>query len=507
MFHDPDYDAAYQNFSCPHIAPYEPILSIPVEAIRIDPNWAGCSAGFNGVFDPPIALTPAAAIVKPTMTSEVEESPSSTSTAIPASSPRPITASSTYSVQSKTPLPTLPEGDVHNATTDVVDPDEASTLPFADDEEPKSLSAVSETLPTHSAANTGSVMDPSQYTAGLSTVGPVNTQHSSEGGSVSDEPGDESGQHDLVDPDEHSHADDTILSSIVDTDALVSLLLAAQPSVAAGTTEVSHTGLVDLHESTTKPLEPAGSPFFPLGDVDPVRTTGSKAVMTSKSDSGSAQDNDRSLSSQQDDLSSPATHVSTVTAHTHASEAARGGDAHADDSVSRATPTSNAKTAAFAMFVANDQTFTAFRQGIAIILAGSTQTSTANLGSAVTIEGQKIEIDASGRELIIESSTIQIPNNSGQTAEGSVATWTAGLATFTAIGHDGSVILHGPEVTATLTAGATTTLASETLDMPASGGVLLHDGHMAMMVPGRDASVGFAKDNESLSTTNSRTVT
>lgn len=501
-FRDVDFKNAFINFTCPRIAPYEPILSIPVEALRIDPDWADCRAGFNGVFDPPIALTPAAAMVKPTMIFEGEGSPSSTSTAVPASSPRPITASSTYSVPSKTPLPTLLAGDVHDAATDVVDPDKASTLPLADGEEPKSLSTVSETLPTHSAAATGSVMDPSQHTAGLSTTDPVNTQHASEGGSVSDAPGDESVQHDPVDPD--SHVDDANLDSDVDTDALVSLLLAAQPSVAGGTSEVSHTGIVDLHESTIKPLEPAGSPFFPLEDVYSVRTTGSTAVMTSKSNSGSAQDNDPFLSSQKEDLSSPATHVSKIAAHTHASEDARGGETHVDDSTTHATPTSSAGAGAFAIFVAKDQTFTASRQGTAMILAGSTETSTVTLGSAVTIGGQKIEIDASGHELIIESSTIQIPSKAGQAVQGSATTWTSGLATFTEIEHDGSVILHGPQFTATLTAGATTTFARETFGMPASGGLLLHNGYTAMLAPSREAgSAGLAQVNESPSLTES----
>lgn len=61
------------NWSCPRTAPYEPILAIPVEGRHIDPDWANCVGGVNGVYDPPIALTPAGAIAKPTLAGEASD--------------------------------------------------------------------------------------------------------------------------------------------------------------------------------------------------------------------------------------------------------------------------------------------------------------------------------------------------------------------------------------------------------------------------------------------------
>lgn len=64
----------------------DPILSIPMEVRDLDPDWANCIGGINGVYDPPIALTPADSVAKPTVPGA---NPRPTSDAAPASSPKP----------------------------------------------------------------------------------------------------------------------------------------------------------------------------------------------------------------------------------------------------------------------------------------------------------------------------------------------------------------------------------------------------------------------------------
>jgi hypothetical protein len=41
------------GWTCPRIAPYEPILALPAEVRHLDPDWANCVGGVNGVYDPP----------------------------------------------------------------------------------------------------------------------------------------------------------------------------------------------------------------------------------------------------------------------------------------------------------------------------------------------------------------------------------------------------------------------------------------------------------------------
>jgi hypothetical protein len=38
---------------CARTEPYEPIIKIPMEVRALDPAWAGCNGGIEGVYDPP----------------------------------------------------------------------------------------------------------------------------------------------------------------------------------------------------------------------------------------------------------------------------------------------------------------------------------------------------------------------------------------------------------------------------------------------------------------------
>ena len=47
--------------------PYAPALKIPDPVRDLDPRWASCVGGIEGVYDPPYALTAATAVAKPTV--------------------------------------------------------------------------------------------------------------------------------------------------------------------------------------------------------------------------------------------------------------------------------------------------------------------------------------------------------------------------------------------------------------------------------------------------------
>jgi hypothetical protein len=38
---------------CARTEPYEPIIKIPMEVRDLDPAWAECNGGIEGVYDPP----------------------------------------------------------------------------------------------------------------------------------------------------------------------------------------------------------------------------------------------------------------------------------------------------------------------------------------------------------------------------------------------------------------------------------------------------------------------
>lgn len=59
---------AANQTQCPHNDSYKPIIKIPVNLLQeLDPEWADCDEAFGGVYDPPLALQPATAIVVPTL--------------------------------------------------------------------------------------------------------------------------------------------------------------------------------------------------------------------------------------------------------------------------------------------------------------------------------------------------------------------------------------------------------------------------------------------------------
>ncbi|EME77592.1 uncharacterized protein MYCFIDRAFT_179110 [Pseudocercospora fijiensis CIRAD86] len=71
------------EYDCARDYPWRPILALPREVQAIDPEWANCVGGIEGVYDPPIALTSAQSAFKPTLPHEIP--PSTTESAAPKS--------------------------------------------------------------------------------------------------------------------------------------------------------------------------------------------------------------------------------------------------------------------------------------------------------------------------------------------------------------------------------------------------------------------------------------
>lgn len=71
-------------FGCSTIYPssWDPVLVVPTQLRAIDPAWQSCAVGLDGLYDPPVALTPQAVVAAPTAFS--------TPSSVPKASVRPI---------------------------------------------------------------------------------------------------------------------------------------------------------------------------------------------------------------------------------------------------------------------------------------------------------------------------------------------------------------------------------------------------------------------------------
>ena len=77
------------------------------------------------------------------------------------------------------------------------------------------------------------------------------------------------------------------------------------------------------------------------------------------------------------------------------------------------------------------------------------------------------------------TTTIAFPIRPGETTTLATAVWTADGSVFTAPKQDGSIVVHGSDVTIILDPGATITIADEILSVAVSGGLLVHGGNTA----------------------------
>lgn len=92
--------------ACPTTLPYRPLIVLSSQLLNtLNPAWASCSLDLRGLYDPPIALQPATAVVVPTMAG-----PSPTTSATPANPPAGATPSPTALPVQNEPTPSkLPE--------------------------------------------------------------------------------------------------------------------------------------------------------------------------------------------------------------------------------------------------------------------------------------------------------------------------------------------------------------------------------------------------------------
>jgi hypothetical protein len=457
-------------------------LAIPVEVRHIDPHWADCVGGINGVYDPPIALTPAGAIVKPTLPGKV---PDTTLEAVPASTAKPTLATVTPAVESDKTSTLASTGKIQGSRPNSPHVNESPTAPNADDEQAgnhdstaedqittsrrpsRSIDAIVQGLPTEVLG--GAEIQPIEHTA------PVVPD------SRSSRPNDRSNTHDID------------VASKPQTDAL-SVLLEARSSIDAATHRQSHNEQTQPPTPPATQIEPARTFETPSDGIEISASVSPMVVTVAGSYPVTIYEGDSSVVLQQGGSLLTMAPGSEASLGSHAFSAASGGGAIViDHSVTQPMPSSNIQPPPLATFVAGGNTITAYGQGSVVVLADGTQTLTAQLGGAengivvqqgtgiitlaagqeTTFNGRTLSVAQSGSSLIVDGSVITIappgfPAQSSkevETASDSGSTNAAGPAGATDTVGETTSSLSTPQSSVTPENAALGSLANASLSL------------------------------------------
>ncbi|KAL1585181.1 hypothetical protein WHR41_06517 [Cladosporium halotolerans] len=490
------------NWTCPRTAPYDPILSIPMEVRDLDPDWANCIGGINGVYDPPIALTPADSIAKPTVPAG---NPDTTTDAAPASTPKPtdppVTSKPEPAKPSDTSLPENQDPEPSTGDSQTVDSsDKPATTAGKPADGELSGGTLQQPKPTSSpdaAPGSDTSDDPAANDQGNTDDGPKqqagNDPPASNGQSSTDDhptqPAD-SGPAPILDSPDNKPATTNALSVLASAEASAK---GEQYPPANGANPADSDSSSDGQSPEAEP-SPGNSPAHQTQAVndpsDPEPFTGQSgpsqgsptAMVASLQGGGSAtiKQAGESIIIAQDGLSAAVTQGGAATIGTHVYSAAPGGGAVVVDSSAthfigaQAGPVAEATS-----LTVNGQVITASRQGNGVILADATQTITAQPGSLQIFGSQTVQINSEGAELAIGTATFAIPNKAMQSAAESTAVWTKDGSTFTAISQGSSIILEAPDATITMSPGTVATFAGEQISVASAGGILVHGGQTA----------------------------
>jgi len=460
------------NWTCPRTAPYEPILAIPMEVRNLDPGWADCVGGIYGVYDPPIALTPMSAIAKPTLPGEDS---GQTSSAVPASTPKPTAAASTSPVTpSASPAPTA-LGKAQSSGPAGSHIIEASASKLTEGGQTGKQQSSLESQQSDARAHIGSAAQSTRISPG-------------DPDTVSHEPS----QHDTVLQGGQPQLQPTATTSEPELDAL-SILLAAQSSVPASAHDQEHADPVQTPHATSQKSELA-EPSNPSADPGLFSVPDPRVVTIAGGGLMTVQQVGSSIVVQQDGSTATVAQNSQATVAGHFFSPAPDGNAVViDHSITHLLPSSALGQTAFATIVANGETITALKQGSNVVLAvaGNTEAQTLELGGAVEIGSQTITVASDGKQLVVGSSTIVIPANivngnggvGDATGAGSTTTILQDGTELIASAAGSALIIQQGTYAVTLAAGQETILDGNTISAMRSGGALIVNQSETILIP------------------------
>ena len=461
------------NWSCARTEPYKPILAIPTEVLSIDPGWASCVGGINGVYDPPKALTPKSAIATPTLPGGPLEM---TSEAVPASTPRPTLATATPIAEPNSASTMASTFQIQHSTPDSPHVNPSPTAAETHDEQTDHHDQALVDLATISTGPPHNVYPPVHPI-------PIQNPDSEESRPIEHTVLDDPGSRSSI-PGDWPKSHEIEAASTPQIDAL-SVFLAAQSSMDASTRQQAHveqTQSPDLPATRTGLAGTSEQPFDNIGssvwvETADVATGGGGSVTTHAAGSSVImQHATSSVTIASSSETSFGSHIGIV--------ASDGGAIIIDHSVTRTILSYDIQPPALpTSVVGDDHAPTAHSQSAVVVLADGTQTLTIPVGDAITINSYKTNVAANGHGLVVGSSNVAVPANDESVEAASTALWTSDGSTFTAAMRGSSVILYLPTTTATLTAGATTTIADELFGVPVSGSFIEHGSSTLALIP------------------------
>jgi membrane-bound inhibitor of C-type lysozyme len=265
------------------------------------------------------------------------------------------------------------------------------------------------------------------------------------------------------------------------TNALSILVAAAQSSAEAAT----GSSYFDTGHIQSSHADPA------IDDDSEPLASGHEPMTIALADGSSATVlfSDDSVVVAQNGLSASAAAGSEVTIGTHVFGAAIASDSEAiivdSSATTHAVPRPEDELPAMRVTV-DGRVITASRRGSDVVIVDGSRTLSAQAGNnPITLGPQVISVNAGASELVVGTSTIAIPHKVDDNTAAATAAWKADGSAFTAIMQGDAIVVYGSDTTITLQPGATATVGSEVLSIPASGGMLLYDG----------ITVGFHKAN------------
>lgn len=426
----------------------DPILAVPLEVRDIDPDWANCVGSIDGVYDPPIALTPVDAIALPTVPGS---NPKHTEDATPAPTPSPADAPKTSPSEPEKPSKTALPEEKPDRTSETelkpssLGPDPKSSPSPVNEDEPEEVTRPAE--PTDQATNPLSILFSALFSGTTTEIGSSNNHGSPE-----------------------------------------------TPAADSHTTDSSPNSDSDQNKPPPNPQDPSDSPESdPLtgDDSSPQDTPIATVVPLQGGGSATIQKAGSSVIIAQDGLSAGATRGGVITIGTHVYSAATDGSGIVvDESATHAVPalafpTKNNENPA-AVWTQAGETFSAVMDGSSVVVQGSGAATTLPAGAAATLAGQKLSVPTSGGMLIHGDSTFALAQNTAGSQEGAATTIIHDGETIVASATGSKVIFQQGGSAVTLNAGQETVIDGQTLSVaPLGGGVVIDGGetHSILVVP------------------------
>jgi hypothetical protein len=491
-----------------------PILSIPNEVRDEDPDWRNCIGGINGVYDPPIALTPADALAKPTVPGAV---PLSTSELAPVSSPKPTDPPVTVhpSEPSRTtqlpedpklgqfgssasPSPddpavtSLPEGPKHTGSSEV--DSLASAVPHGSDapvftssqgkDESKHPTEPTESSDPAHAQQSGQIDKPLR-------PGPESSASTTSAGQPTDsQPWQETGQ--VPAPTSSNTASAGVPGALtghksdLTTNALSILLSALSSAESTRATQEQQTVSADPNDG-----RPAEINMIPQADPSDIvqSLTHDKMLpsimQTAETSLAAIPNNEITMTTAQDGATATTTvrgGVPIVDTQTHSVNP--NSDATvANELTTYPTDQASSLPTQTISYTASDHRVAASKAGNAVASEHGVQTATAVSGGTVSLDSQDFELQHGDSLMAVGMDAFTVLDIANSKPTDVVATLTNHGSTFTTDIKDDSVQPGVLGVATALPAGAKATIASYVYDVPAFEYMPVHSGHSPLSEP------------------------